>query len=338
MSRQRPRLIRDPAEGRIRAGWRIFVAFLVSIAGVTAGDLLLTVPLADSPWGFVVGGAVRLVAVFGVLAVTARLLDRRRLRDYGLRPGPGWWPDLAAGAAVGLAMFSLSTGVALAAGWVRVEEVLSPPAIGGLGLVLALAVFRLATVSLWEELVFRGMMIKNGAEGLGGRWPRTRAVVVAVGVSTVVFAFVHVPQNLGADVPMLSMMAMWLSMGALLAVGYVCTGRLALPLGLHLTVNFALQHLFVLWEPQADEAAAILQFEVVGPAAAAGMGGWLQLGAVAVGHVMVLGWIHWRHGRLRVHPSLTRPPAEVAERRPETGSGAAIDAGDEDATALALRR
>lgn len=302
---------RNPSEGRPRAFWRILIPFLPVLGGVVAADLLLAYPLRDSLAGYAVGGASRIVIALGVLAVTARILDRRRLPDYGLRMDRGWWTDVAVGAGIGLLIFAISTGWALAAGWVRVLDAFSPAAFGGFWIVIALALFRLAAVSLWEELLFRGVMIKNGAEGLSGRWSGTGAVVVATAVSTVVFAVIHVPQNLGVGVPMWQMMAMWLALGVLLALGYVLTGQLALPLGLHLTVNLALQHLFVLRGEAAADSAAVLQLEVVGPDAVAGIAGLLHLVVIALGYVLLLGWVRWRYGALRIHPSLTRRPMPV---------------------------
>ena len=311
----RTRFLHDPRDGRLRAVWRILIPFVAVMAGLTAIDLGLVAPIAGTPAAYAVGGAGRLLLVVAVIAVTARVLDRRRLRGYGLGSDRAWWADAAVGAAIGLVMFAASTGVALAAGWVRIQEVLSPAATGGLWLVLALAVFRLATVSLWEELLFRGVMIKNGAESLVQRRSPTTAVVIATLISTLVFALIHVPQHVGSGQPMLRMVWMWLALGALMALGYVLTGRLALPLGLHLTVNFALQHLFVLWGDAAAPTATILQLEVVGPASLAGIGGWLHVGAVAVATVLLLGWVRWRYGGLRVHPAIlarsdARSPAD----------------------------
>ncbi len=312
---------RDPADGRLRSGWRIAIPFVAVMAGITAGDLLLTMPMQDSPWAYPIGAAIRLLVVVGVVATTARLLDRRRVRDYGLAADRRWWTDVAAGALLGLVVFASSTAVAYLAGWIEVQEVFSPAATGGLWPIVALATLRLATVSLWEELLFRAVMIKNGAEGLARRWPAARAVVVAAVVSTVVFAVIHVPQNLGVEIPMSQMMAMWLLVGGLLALGYVLTGSLALPLGLHLTINLALQHLFVLWGERAADMATILRFEVTGPHAVAGTGGLLQLAAVGLGYGLLLGWVRWRHGELRIHPSLGRPPEARGGSR--TGDGTA---------------
>jgi uncharacterized protein len=301
-------LLWNPTERRVRAAWRVIVPLVLVLAGVVAADLVLLQlqPVGHSAGSYLMRGAARVAVVLGVVVVTVRLLDRRRLGDYGLRGGHGWWADLLVGAVIGLAMFAASTAAAVAAGWIEVQAVLSPAASGRLWLPLVAALFNLAGVSLWEELLFRGVMIKNGTEGLSGRWPVAGAVTVATTISTVVFAVIHVPQHLGAGMPMGSLAVMWVSLGTMLALGYVLTGSLALPLGLHLTINLALQHVFALGGEFQADAPTILQLEVVGPDRLAGIGGWLQFAAVVGGAVALLAWIRWRRGGLRIDPSFAR--------------------------------
>ena len=312
----------DPtADRRLRAPWRILIALVASLAVVVLTDLGVTFGLTGTPTGYLVATLGRVVAVFGVLAVTARWLDRRRLRDYGLAGGRSWWADLTFGAAVGLGMFAVSTGAGVAAGWIEIRDTLSPATTGGLWLILVVVTLRLASVSLWEEVLFRGVMIRNAAESLGRRWPRTRAVVVATVMSTAVFALVHVPQSIGAEGMSLARMAiMWVTLGGLLAVPYLVSGQLAISLGLHLTVNLALQHVFVLWEEQAEHGAAILHLDAAGSEALAGAGGALQLGAIALGYLVVLAWLRRRYGALRIHPSLTELPAAATAPSPPAGT------------------
>lgn len=321
-----------PSDHRLRARWRILVAIALSMATVILTDMGLAFGLAGTPVGYVVATVGRLVAVFGVLALTARWLDRRRLRDYGLAGDGRWWGDVGVGAAVGFGMFALSAGVGLAAGWIEVRDTLSPAATGGLWSILVLATLRLAAVSLWEEVLFRGVMIKNAAESFGRRWPRTRAVLVATTISTVVFALIHIPQHLGAEGMSLTRMAiMWVTLGGLLALPYLVTGQLALSLGLHLTVNLALQFVFVTWERQAEANAAVLHLDVTGAEAIAGAGGVLQLVAIALGYLAILGWVRWRYGTVRIHPSLTRIP-DAAQRDDERVDVSA--SADRDTTAV----
>ena len=322
-----------PSDPRPRAHWRILLAVVASLAIVVVTDMTLAFGLAGTPAGYVVATVGRVVAVFGVLALTARWLDRRRLGDYGLARGGRWWADVAVGAAIGFGMFAFSSGVGIAAGWIEVRDILSPAATGGLWLMLALVALRLAAVSLWEEVLFRGVMIKNAAESLAQRWPRTRAVLMATAISTVVFAAIHVPQSLGAEGMSLARMAvMWVTMGGLLALPYVVTGQLGLSLGLHLTVNLALQHVFVLWEQQAERSAVVLHLDVTGADVVAGAGGILQVAAIALGYLAMFGWLRWWHGPLRIHPSLTRLP----EGAGQGDEGADLDATSEGDTTVVV--
>lgn len=299
-----------PGDRRLRARWRILIAFVASLAVILVADLGVTLWPTSTTTGHSVASAGRLIAVFGVLALTARWLDRRRLRDYGLRRGRAWWIDVGFGAVVGFGIFALSAGIGIAVGWIEIRDVLSPAADGGLWLILTLATLRLVAVSLWEEVLFRGVMIRNAAESFARKWPRTRAVLVAAAISMVVFVLVHVPQNLGVEEMSLARMALlWVTLGGLLTVPYLVTGQLAIPLGLHLTINLALQHVFVTWAQQSQHTAVVLHLDASGADALAGAGGVLQVGAIGLGYLVVLGWLRWRYGSLRIHPSLTEIPA-----------------------------
>lgn len=310
---------RHPDEGRARTVWRVLVPLVGTMASLVVLDLVFVQPIQDRPAGYLVAAGGRFAVAFGIIGMTARWLDRRRLRDYGLRGDGWWWTDLAAGAVTGLAMFAASAGVGIAGGWLEVRAILPSVAAGGTWTILALATVRLAAVGFWEELVFRGVMICNTAEGLGRRRSPAVAVTIASLISTAVFALIHVPQHLGTDMPLGRMALMWVLLGALLALPYVLTGQLGFSIGLHLTVNLALQHVFVQWG-EVGAGATVLHLEVVeGAEGIAGIGGWLQLLAIVLAYGAVLAWIRWRHGRLRIDPSLVRSPSPV-ERSDRQGS------------------
>ena len=122
---------------------------------------------------------------------------------------------------------------------------LSPRAVTGAfrsllpGAPFALAILLPATlflcVGIYEELLFRGYELRNVAEGLNlSRVGPRNAVVLAWVLSSSFFGYLHA-NNPNAN--LLSTFNVALA-GLMLGFGYVLTGELAIPIGLHITWNF----------------------------------------------------------------------------------------------------
>jgi membrane protease YdiL (CAAX protease family) len=85
-----------------------------------------------------------MATVAATVAVIGVLVDRRRLRDFGFRVDRGWLADCAFGVALGLGLMAAVLVVGL--------------------LVASVVVF--VSVSVAEELLVRGYLLTNLAEGL----------------------------------------------------------------------------------------------------------------------------------------------------------------------------
>ena len=111
--------------------------------------------------------------------------------------------------------------------------------------------------------------------------------------------------------------------GISLAVGFLVTGRLALPIGLHITWNFFQGSVFGFAVSGADSMnmAQIFRIQQGGPdlwtgAAFGPEGGLLGRFAVIFEASAVLLWCKLRYGRLAIHPSIyTGPTNTQAEHR-----------------------
>lgn len=319
---------------RPRLPWRL-LAVVAVVAGLAAGvtaladslltaaesglGLVLTGPEASAAAGNLVFVAVQLLVYVGSVALVGRYVDRRRFRDFGMRIDRDWWVDLGFGIGLGAALMTGVFAVEYAAGWVVVTGTFRIAQPGfGFWPWFGWATVTFAGVGLSEELLTRGYLIKNVAEGL--TWfdriePRASAGLAVV-CSAGLFAAGHAANpNAGlASTVGIAVAAV------MLAAGYVLTGELAVPIGLHTTWNLFQGPVFGFPVSGLDLGLSAVAVEQGGPALVTGgsfgpEAGLLGIAASLLGTGLVLLWVRGRRGRLRVHPSLVTP-----ERRPSEPS------------------
>ncbi len=302
----------NATESRPRAAVRLVVGFLLIAVLAVVGSLIAELGVS-ALWdartvSYVLLGSMLglgLGATLGVVLV-ARFLDRRKLDDYGFRGGRAWWRDLAAGLGLAVGLQAAVLGVELEAGWVTVVATVSARADGfALALVATLALF--VVVGVYEELVVRGFVLKNLAEGLSA-YGRFRAVGAAVVGSSLLFGVVHLTNQGSSLVSMAGIAVIALT----LAAGYVLTGRLGLPVGFHVGWNVAMGVLFGQPVSGFDVPARVLVVEVTGPAAWTGgefgpEAGLLGVLAALVGLAVVVGYARVVEGAVRIHPAVLAP-------------------------------
>ncbi|HSK24574.1 MAG TPA: CPBP family intramembrane glutamic endopeptidase [Egicoccus sp.] len=252
----------NPRERRVRAGWRIVAMLALYLVATIATMRLVEAALGDRAR---LAAPVALVVVALLAAwVPSRYLDHRPLRSLGLDLDRTRLRQFGVGVLVGTGLMGGVLVVYLAAGWARVtgwfaaedEQFLAA---------FALLVVTYAAVAFLEELLFRGYLITNLVEGFsrggpGGpqpwsRWQRGLPVAAAVIVSSLVFAHFH-----GDSLTALDYLHFGLA-GVLLAVPYVLTGNLALPIGLHWAFNVGATGLFNV----EGDLPAVIRVAVDGP-------------------------------------------------------------------------
>jgi membrane protease YdiL (CAAX protease family) len=224
---------------RLRAGWRLLVhtillilfLLIFSFIFVFVGAALGIVDLQAAARGQVLG--LDLLTLATPLAFTAatwiarRYLDRRSFVSLGFRPDPHIWADLGFGLILPGVLFGLIYGFEAGMGWLtyRGNALQTGSAVGALGGLLA-GLILFIIVGYQEELLSRGYHLQNLVDGLNLPW--------GVLISSSVFALLHLG-NPSAD---------WVSTlgilfaGLFLAFGWVRTGKLWLPIGLHIGWNF----------------------------------------------------------------------------------------------------
>lgn len=300
-----PSPFHNPAEHRPRALWRILTVLLLTVAGV----IVLTPPMKALAGAF--GPRLAMLGGF-TLAVWlgGRYLDHRPFRAFGFRLDAAWWADFGFGLALGGILMGAIFAVEYALGWVTVTDTFRARGAFVPTLLLTLAAF--ACVGFYEELLFRGYLVRNLAEGFHGpRLNARRAVVAAWVLSSVLFGVAHALNPNASLVSTLNIAGA----GLLLGLGYVLTGELALPIGLHIAWNFAQGNVFGFpVSGGTGFAAQVLVIRQGGPELWTGgafgpEAGLLGLLAMLLGAALTLARVRRRYGPLRWHTALAMPPA-----------------------------
>ena len=172
---------------------------------------------------------------------------------------------------------------------------------------MLLAALGYGAVGIYEELLFRGYLLRNVAEGvrLGPLMPRD-ALLLSLALTSVAFGFAHYGNP---NATLVSTFNISIA-GIFLGLGYILTGRMAIPIGLHASWNFAQGNLFGFpVSGTSGDAAQVLVIEQGGPDLWTGgafgpEAGLLGLLAMAVGVMATLAYVRWQEGATRVMGTL----------------------------------
>ena len=301
----------NSTERRFRALVRITLAaalLVVTVVVINAALSTLARPTRASLVSFAVIALGQATPIPVVLAA-GRVIDRRAVVDLGLGIDRDWWVDFGFGSALGAALMTGIFAVTLAAGWIRIDDtfVVEGLEVGfAVAFVAMVGFFLVAAVS--EELLLRGYLLTNVAEGLAGYVSERAAVGTAVVVSSSVFGLLHAGNPNASAVSVLGIGIA----GVLLAAGYLATDELAVPIGLHVTWNLFQGTVYGFGVSGFDFGVSLIGITVVGPDIATGgafgpEAGLLGIGAELVGLAAIVGYAGWRYGRVGVADGIVRP-------------------------------
>jgi membrane protease YdiL (CAAX protease family) len=340
----------EEGTGRFRALWRLVFQYWVNRVAVPLFANLLLVawllprPGAEGASGGGLGASVLagspvlplISSVAGlagaVLSVwlAVRFLDRRPFGDLGFRLDRGWWLDLLFGLALGALLMTTIFLVESGLGWISVAGTFETTGTGApfaLSILLPVAAF--VCVGFYEETVSRGYQLRNAAEGLNypALGPRG-AVVVAWVLSSIFFGALHAGNPNATPLSTFNIILA----GLMLGFGYVLSGQLAIPIGLHVTWNLFQNAVYGLpVSGFGTFGASFLSTEQAGPDLWTGgsfgpAGGLLASAAMLLGVLLTALWVRLRTGKVSLHLPIsegrgpgTSAPGHGAPYTPSSG-------------------
>lgn len=321
------RLFIDPRSRRLRAGWRIVVTMLLVALSFIALNVLIALlwrflrqqgePMGASA-ALVLSGLATLLGMVLAIWLAGRWIDRRPFAGFGFRFDAGWWLDLAFGFLVGALAMTFIFLVGWAAGWTQVTGVFQGgDSTGSLLLALLPPFVFFVCVGIYEELLVRGYLLLNMSEGLnfGFLGPRT-AILLAWVLSSLLFGLLHLGNPNSTLLSSINLAAA----GLFLGLGFVLTGQLAIPIGIHISWNFFQGHVFGFPVSGTDSSdATILETIDTGPVLWTGgafgpEAGLIVLPAMLLASGAIVLWVKARGGKAGFHLPLATPPGEVARQ------------------------
>lgn len=300
----------NASEHRPRAVWRLLLYLLIAVA--IANPLILLLDATNNPLRQASLKNFFAAIGFGfALVISARFVERRSLKHYGLHFQRAWWVELGLGFAFGSMIIAVVFAVQSVAGWVIVQDTFQTtieatpffPAFAG-------QVIRYFSGSFFEELFSRGYLLRMTAEAArSAGLHRAAAVLVAAVATALLFGLLHV-FNPGAS--LLSAVNLTL-LGLLFALPMIVTGRLGLSIGLHAGWNIFQNLVFGLPNSGKPSNTSLLVTQDVGPAIWTGdafgpEGGLIGFFAIVLGLVVTGGWLWMRDKMAQLELSLADPP------------------------------
>jgi uncharacterized protein len=325
-------LFLEEGTGRPRALWRLLIQYwayrvvvplllnLLAVAWLlvrsgreigASGELDASI-LSGSLALALIGSIAALIGVLLSVWLAGRFLDRRPFADFGFHLSGGWWLDLFFGMALGALLMTVIFLVELSFGWITVTgtfQTLVPGTPFALTMLIPTTLF--LCIGVYEELLFRGYQLRNAAEGLNlpVLGPRN-AVILAWVLSSAFFGYLHA-NNPNATLSSTFNVAL---AGVMLGLGYVLTGELAIPIGLHITWNFFQGSVFGFpVSGLGPVGATFLSTDQGGPELWTGgpfgpEAGLLGPAAMILGGLLIALWVGLRNGKLAIHTPIAEGP------------------------------
>jgi hypothetical protein len=332
---------------RIRALWRIIIQGVLfvlgaGIIGVVLGVIAMLILAATGQtdpelifnqdaltelllsmgggWYFALNGLGTVIVILLTFLLASWILDRRKFGDFGFHFSRLWWLDLGFGLALGAGMMLLIFLIELAAGWITIEGFLQASSSSSFLSAMLASLIGFICVGIYEEMLSRGYHLRNLAEGLnwgvlgarGGLW-------AGYLISSSVFGLLHATNPNASWISTLNLILA----GLFLGLGFVLTGELAIPIGLHITWNFFQGNIFGFPVSGMKSGVSLISIQQGGPNLFTGgafgpEAGLVGIFAILVGSILIMLYVRKTRGEVRMRTELAvyQPPTRKGSIEP----------------------
>lgn len=220
-------------KSRLRAGWRLFIALFLTGLFFNIVDWIRSALSLTGPMPVIMSLGIDLIVVTSAIYITRRFFDKRSFVSLGLHLNKQALSDIVLGIVIAFVVMSVVYLIEYSLGWLTFKSFAwrteSPSEVFSQTLrdfvVYAHAGFK-------EELIFRGYVLQTLISGLNLFW--------GVVISSLYFGIDHLsnPNNTWMSAAGIFIIALFF------VYGYIRTGQLWLPIGLHFGWNFFENGLF----------------------------------------------------------------------------------------------
>ena len=273
----------NPIEHRLRSGWRILIFVVIFIVIAKILNILIKAlggPPENKFLSELLKSGFLIFVSTSAVVISRKFLDKKSFKSFGLNYNKKVTIDLLIGFFVSGLMIGLIFLSLRIMGYIEIESIgFNNVAVNTVFTFLLWLLFIGITVAWFEELTFRGYLLQNLTDGIGIRW--------SVILSSIMFGMIHL-KNPNATI--LSGIIITL-ITFLFVLGWLRTGQLWIPFGLHAGWNFFLGPVFG-FPVSGIHEDSFIKLTINGPEWLTGgdfgpEGGFLVLPIIGIGFILL---------------------------------------------------
>lgn len=301
-------------ETRLRAGWRIIIQLVIFFLIVSVFEIIDSFLIGYLPRSPFSQGKSILVplelftAIFFSVWLAGKLIDKRVLKDFGFNLTKSWWYDLTAGLVIGAIQISIIFLTEFTAGWLFItNNSQNDIEITTFVIPIAICLISYILVGFYEELHIRGYVLTNLSEGFNFNKSNPKiAIIIATVFISLLFGFAHA---FNPNASLISSLCLTIT-SLVWASAYILTGKLAIPIGIHITWNFFQGCIYGFPVSGRNLGASFISIQQKGPEIWTGgsfgpEAGLLCIVANFVGFLLIMFWVKLKYGEIRLKEAIS---------------------------------
>ncbi len=309
-------------ENRIRAGYRIILQLVLLAAISFPLRFIITRPEDPSVAGLdytLIRAVTGIITMLVSMWLITRFIDKRRLSGIGLQIDKKWWIDLVFGLVLGIVLMSSIFFIENSLGWISISESIADDNSSSSSIAIFIYFLFFIKVGFNEELLTRGYWLTNLSEGLNFKLTGAKgAIYISWLLTSLLFGIGHLSNPNATLIAGINIAAA----GIFLGTAFVLTGRLAIPIGVHITWNFFQGNIFGfpvsgITTPDSSKMITIIQNGpenwtggAFGPEA-----GLIGICAIFVGTLLTAAWVRFKDGQIVLHLPIAEPPEREVQAK-----------------------